>query len=393
MRKKKIYIEPTWKLHIGYHVKELIPSPPEGYEFITKGGLVERVADRASRYQLAGSMVDWAAGHVPLFLIKSHLDRFMKKSPPDAVLTYSCNHLVFRKEPWVLDLGRVWELIGHNVRHFYRYKGIIEEAFASPYCQRILCWTEFSRQTCLSVLNCTGFEGKIDVVPRAVYAKKFVKSYNDDKVRFLFVGSANLAGLFEYRGGKEILEAFDILSAKYKNLELVIRSDISPAIKKRYARHLANPNVTVIEGFIPWEQVEQLYQSSDIFFFPCHYESWQIILEAMSYELPVIAIDLEGVSEFLKDGESGFLVQESEYVPQIQDGLPLSTASPLVRKAIKTTDRRLVQDLVEKASILIEDRDLRRKMGAAGRWQVEHGENSVERRKAKLKEVFDQATS
>ena len=41
----------------------------------------------------------------------------------------------------------------------------------------------------------------------------------------------------------------------------------------------------------------------------------------------------------------------------------------------------------------VEDRDLRRKMGAAGRWQVEHGKNSVERRKAKLKEVFDQATA
>lgn len=378
---------------MGYHIKELIPYPPDGYEFVIRGGLDERMSDRASRYQFAQSMVEGAFVRFPVVLIKSRLDRFMRKPPPDAVLTFSCHHLVFRKEPWVVEIGRIWELIGFNLTHFHRYKGIIEEAFASENCKRVLCWTEFSRQTCLSVLNCTGFEHKIDAVPRAVYAKKFTKRYDDDKVKFLFVGSANLAGLFEYRGGKEILEAFDILSARYKNLELVIRSDISPATRKRYERHLANPNVKVIRGFLPWGQVEQIYQSSDIFFLPCHYESWQIILEAMSYELPVIAIDLEGVSEFVKDGESGFLVQESEYVPQFQDGLPLPQVSPMVRKALKTTDPRLVQDLVEKASILIEDRDLRRKMGAAGRWQVEHGECSVERRKAKLKEVFDQATS
>jgi glycosyltransferase involved in cell wall biosynthesis len=392
VKAKKIYIEPTWKLHMGYHVKELIPYPPEGYEFVTRGGWDERLFDRASSGRGASSLSDWAAYHIPLFLIKSYVDRFTKK-PPDARLTYSCHHLVFRNEPWVVEVGRIWEMIGHNPRHFYRFRGIIERAFASENCKRVLCFTEFSRKTCLSVLNCQGFEHKIDVLPRAVYAKEFVKSCNHDKVRLLFVGSANLAGLFEYRGGKELLEAFSILSGEYENLELVIRSDIPPALKERYEQVLAQPNVTVLEGFLPWEQVEQLYQSSDIFFFPCHYESWQIILEAMSYGLSVIAIGLEGVSEFVKDGESGFLVPEAEGVPSIQEGLPLANASPQVRKALRRTDSRLVQALVEKASMLIEDRALRRRMGTAGRWQVEQGDCSLERRKAKLKEVFDLATS
>jgi glycosyltransferase involved in cell wall biosynthesis len=392
METKKVYIEPTWKLHIGYHVKELIPYPPEGYEFVTRGGWDERFFDRASSRGVASSLSDWAAYHIPLFLIKSYVDRFTKK-PPDARLTYSCHHLVFRNEPWLVEIGRIWEMIGHSPKHFYRYKGIIERAFASENCKRVLCFTEFSRKTCISVLNCQGFEHKIDVLPRAVHAKKFTKNHKRDGVRFLFVGSANLAGLFEYRGGKEVLEAFSILSRRYKNLELVIRSDIPPALKQRYDQVLAQPNVTVLEGFLPWGQVEEIYQQSDLFFFPCHYESWQIILEALSYELPVIAIDLEGVSEFLKDGESGFLVSEAEGVPSIQNGLPLANASPQVRKALRRTDSRLVQNLVEKASILIEDGALRRRMGAAGRWQVEEGDCSLQRRKAKLKEVFDQATS
>lgn len=392
MEAKKVYVEPTWKLHMGYHVKELIPYPPEGYEFVTRGGWDERLFDRASSRRVASSLSDWAAYRIPLFLIKSYVDRFTKK-PPESLLTYSCHHLVFRNEPWVVEIGRIWEMIGHSPRHFCRFKGIIERAFASENCKRALCFTESARKTCLSVLNCQGFEDKIDVLPRAVHPKKFTKSYKRDGVRFLFVGSANLSGLFEYRGGKEILEAFSILSRRYKNIELVIRSDIPPALRERYRKVLAQPNVTVLEGFLPWGQVEEIYQESDLFFFPCHYESWQIILEAMSYELPVIAIDLEGVSEFLTDGESGFLVPEAEGVPSVQDGLPLANASPLVRKALQQTDPGLVEALVEKASILIEDGALRRRMGAAGRWQVERGACSLERRKAKLKEVFDQATS
>jgi glycosyltransferase involved in cell wall biosynthesis len=171
----------------------------------------------------------------------------------------------------------------------------------------------------------------------------------------------------------------------------VIRSDISPEIKKRYRRLLANSRVRVIDGLLPWREVEHLYQTSDIFFFPCHYESWQITLEAMSYEMPVISIDLEGVSEFVKDGETGFLLKESEHVPQVEDGLPVSQVYPRVLRALDNPDPRLVFDLVRKASLLIENQDLRRKMGVAGRRRVEHGENSLACRNAGLKEVFDRA--
>ncbi|MGI0079062.1 MAG: hypothetical protein ACRECH_05510 [Nitrososphaerales archaeon] len=31
----KIYIEPSYKLHVGYHLNELVPFPPPGYEFVT----------------------------------------------------------------------------------------------------------------------------------------------------------------------------------------------------------------------------------------------------------------------------------------------------------------------------------------------------------------------
>jgi glycosyltransferase involved in cell wall biosynthesis len=391
MERKKVYLEPAWKLHMGYHVRQLIPFPPDGYEFITRNGLDERLSDRASGYQLTQSLISQLYIRLPVPLMKARWDSLTKKPPGDAILTFASNHLVFRKEPWIADIGRIWEVIGYNLRHFRRYQKVVEEAFASDNCKGVLCWTEFSRNTCLSALDCRGFEHKLDAIPLAVAPMNFTREFVDDRVRLFFIGSANLAGQFELRGGKEVLEAFDLLSNKYNNIELIIRSDISPAIKKRYESQLSDPSVRVIDGFLPWREVEKLYQTSDIFFFPCHYESWQITLEAMSYELPVISIGLEGVSEFIKDGETGYLVPESERVPQIRDGLPVSQAHPQVLRALQATDPRLVNDLVEKASLLIEDKELRRKMGAAGRWQVEHGKNSLAYRNTKLKEVFDRA--
>lgn len=391
METKKVYLEPAWKLHMGYHVRQLIPFPPDGYEFVTRNGLDERLSNRASGYRLAQSVITQLFIRLPLPLMKARWDSLTKKPPRDAVLTFASNHLVFRKEPWVADIGRIWEVIGYNLRHFRRYQRIIEEAFASDNCKGVLCWTDFSKNTCLSALNCRGFEHKIDAIPLAVAPRNFIRKFDDDKVRLFFIGSANLAGQFELRGGKEVLEAFDSLCTRHKNIELVIRSDISPSIRKRYQRQLSNPRVRVIDGLLPWQEVEQIYQTSDIFFFPCHYESWQITLEAMSYELPVISIDLEGVGEFVREGETGYLVEESARVPRIQDGLPVSQTYPQVLRALENTDPRLVNDLVEKASLLIEDKDLRRKMGAAGRWQVEYGKNSIAYRNARLKEVFDRS--
>jgi len=48
---------------------------------------------------------------------------------------------------------------------------------------------------------------------------------------------------------------------------------------------------------------------------------------------------------------------------------------------------------VEKTSSIIENPELRRQTGKAGRWEVEHGKFSIERRNEKLKRIFDEATA
>jgi glycosyltransferase involved in cell wall biosynthesis len=52
----------------------------------------------------------------------------------------------------------------------------------------------------------------------------------------------------------------------------------------------------------------------------------------------------------------------------------------------------MVQRFIEKVSILIENSELRRQMGQAGRREVEEGGFSVRRRNPALKRIFDKAT-
>jgi len=391
---KKVYIEPVFKLHRGYHCKELIPFPPSGYQFVTAHENSDRAFHWLSGKMLSAEILETLSSRIPLFLWKSEVDKFCRSRPSEADLTFSCHHLILREEPWVLETGRIWDVISYNLKHFWKFKPLLETVFASDSCKKVLCFTEFSKETCKRVLDCTGFKEKIDVLPRAVHAKKFIRRNNSNRVRLLFVGSGNLVGEFEYRGGKEVLEVFQRLSRSYNNVELTIRSDIPSHVAGVYSKILGDPRVKVINRILSENELKMMYESSDIFFFPSHYESWQITLEAMSYELPVVSIGLEGVPEFVEHGKTGFLVEESRNIPCFQDGLPLPTLSPVVKKAVaKPPDERLVQDLLEPLELLIEDKDLRASMGARARYEVEHGRHSIAHRNTKLKQVFDEATS
>jgi len=46
--------------------------------------------------------------------------------------------------------------------------------------------------------------------------------------------------------------------------------------------------------------------------------------------------------------------------------------------------------LVEKASLLIENKEFRRKIGKAARQEVETGKHSINYRNQKLKQIFDE---
>jgi len=388
---KLIYLDVAGRMHSLY--KELLLSPPSGYRFVTIESDWDKVSAIVSRTDILYSLqLNVLARLFPPNLVKAYLERF-KKPPNGTVLTYSTGHLVFRKEPWVVDMEFVTQLAGYNIKHFKRFRWLIEKVFASEYCKKIICWTEAGKKTILYNLDCENFVDKIEVVPLAVHKKNFVKDYNNrETVRLLFVGSVNIPGEFEYKGGKEVLEAFFLLRKRYKNLELVIRSDIPSELKAKYGGRLEN--VKLIEGIIPWEQLEQEFKAAEIFLFPTHSTPGLAILDAMSYELPVVTTNVWANTELVKDGKTGFVIEKSNRIPYYTENfIPNWSHYPTSKfmKIIRATDPLVVKELVKKTSVLIEDEGLRRSMGRAGRKEIEDGKFSISKRRKTLKKIFDEA--
>lgn len=56
------------------------------------------------------------------------------RPPKDALLSYSTDQLVFRPEPWVVEVEYASLLLGADVRHMRRFRGVLEGALASPFC-------------------------------------------------------------------------------------------------------------------------------------------------------------------------------------------------------------------------------------------------------------------
>ena len=385
---KKIYLDVAGKTHSLYN--ETINYPPEGYEFISEPVSWDKTSRVISNIGFIYSFQKNALNKLsPVNLAKAYLDRF-KKIPSDADLTYSSGHLIFRKEPWVVDLEYVTHLAGYSYRHFRRYQRIIEKVLRSENCKKIMPWTDAGNKTISLTIKDKEILNKVETMYLSVHKKNFIKQYNKDKIKLLFVGSANIPKDFEIKGGKEVLEAFSKLNEKHDNLELVIRSYVPQRIKQKYEKL---KNIKIIDEIIPWEQLEQEFKSSDIFLFPSYHTPALAILDAMSYELPVITTDVWANPELVNDGKTGFVIKKSDMIQYYTENFIPNWSAPESLKTIKKmTDPQVVKELVEKTSILVEDENLRRKMGKAGRQEIESGRFSIEKRNEKLKRIFDEAT-
>lgn len=65
-----------------------------------------------------------------------------------------------------------------------------------------------------------------------------------------------------------------------------------------------------IVGFVPREEVNRYYAAADLFVFPSMTETQGlVVLEAMNYGLPAIAVGGGGASENILDGVNGFVVK------------------------------------------------------------------------------------
>jgi glycosyltransferase involved in cell wall biosynthesis len=344
-----------------------------------------------AKYNVSYRLQAFMGNFIPIQLLKSHFNK-LKSPPKGSVLTYSLTHLVLRKEPWILDMGNELPyLLAWNEKHLEEYKDKIKEALNSNYCLKIICRVNKGKEAFLATFG-EELEGKVEVVYWGTIPKNFKREYNKERVKILFVNSGNIntALHFYAKGGAEVVEAFKVLSQKYDNIELVIRSGMPQSLKRKLTRL---SRVKVIDKPISWTELEKEWLSADIFVLPNHINTpAQVFLDAMSYGLPVVTTDTWANSELIENGKTGFLVHNPRSA-HFQEGPILHLTHPeFINEIMKGPEHRVVEGLIKAISALIENPELRKKMGEASRWEIEYGKFSLKKRNEKLKKIFDETT-
>jgi glycosyltransferase involved in cell wall biosynthesis len=159
------------------------------------------------------------------------------------------------------------------------------------------------------------------------------KEFGFEERDVCIVGIGRLA---PQKGFDYAIQAFGRLAGKYPQVKLVIAGGGDDAAYRQQASAAGVGDRVVFTGFR--DNIPGLMQAADIYWLTSRSEGMpNTMLEAMAAKIPVVAFNIAGVSEVLRNGENGLLVPFEDI-----DGMAAATA-------------RLIDDAV-----------LRRRLGEAG---------------------------
>ena len=330
--------------------KEMINYPPKNVRY--KVSLIPNTAynDIFTRYVKRAVTKAQGILQVP---------RMMHSTADSDIIHSTRGVLMTNKKPWVVDVEMAASFVGSmNWNSLKRpiTKRIISKYLSSDYCKKILPYSYAAKKNMEDWIDCRKFKDKIEVIHPSYHTTK-IKRNPSDEVTISFVCRTSPIDLdFYTKGGHDLLKAFQILNKKYDNINLKIKGTIPMHLRKNLK------NITFVEKNLSREKFykEFLYKP-DIYVQPTLVDTFAIaVIEAMSVGLPVMATDMFAMPEIIENGYNGFLINSKmkwdKYVkfdPKYrQFNIDAAKYHP-----------EMIKDMVKKLSILIEDKNLRKKMG------------------------------
>jgi len=135
--------------------------------------------------------------------------------------------------------------------------------------------------------------------------------------RFRSVGEVSLLFLGALGNRKGIFDLLEVLS-KYKDefkgrLKLIVGGNGEVKRFEEFVSKMKLEDIVEYKGWVSGNQKVQLLQNSDIYILPSHNEGLPLsILEAMTFELPIISTYVGGIPEIVEDGVNGYLVKPGD---------------------------------------------------------------------------------
>ncbi|MEO0101218.1 MAG: glycosyltransferase family 4 protein [candidate division WOR-3 bacterium] len=182
---------------------------------------------------------------------------------------------------------------------------------------------------------------RIVIVPfgAAIEVKKIKREEKNPIPQLLFVGR-----LVERKGVEYLIRAFAEVRKETPAFLTIIGDGKEREKLETLAKELGVGEAVRFTGFISSPELERYYEMCDIFILPAIFDAkgdtemlGVVLLEAMSYQKPVIASGIGGITDIVKHQRTGILVKEKS-----------------------------VGELKEAILALLRDENLRREIGEAG---------------------------
>jgi colanic acid/amylovoran biosynthesis glycosyltransferase len=183
----------------------------------------------------------------------------------------------------------------------------------------VLTCTEYNRQHLLGVADGHGY--KVHVLYHGLPLHKYEPRRQErlgSTIRLLTVGRWT-----EKKGFLELVRALGLLRDRDIDFNLHIIAGAGSSSYERSVRNaiaeVAIEDRVTIEPWLPHERVVEAMRDSDILVLPCVRPANgamdgipNVLIEALSLQLPVVATRISGIPELVRHGETGLLVEERD---------------------------------------------------------------------------------
>ena len=208
-------------------------------------------------------------------------------------------------------------------------------------------------------------ENRVRYIHNAVDANRFKPGERPPSNSLLYVGRVN-----KKKGVEDLIHAMRNLVQKFPSAKLlIIGSDPTGGAYieqvKELAHKLGVDKNIIFVGSVPNREMPSYYQKASIFLFASHGGEGipRSILEAMACGVPVVATEIAGIPEAVKEGVTGFLVPPHD-----------------------------PQSIAEKTATILGDQNLRARLGNNARQKIEE-EFSWEKVIPRIIDVFKEVGS
>lgn len=203
-------------------------------------------------------------------------------------------------------VAMIREIINHSCDYNPLYKKAIK-SFDKVYA--------INEETKIQLERIRG--NKIELLPELAIREDFknvnVERTENETFKIVFVGR-----LIAKKGVAFMLDVLEKLPKEFDWKLDIIGSGSERAAIENQIKNLGLSNKVTLHGNVPFDKIFRAYENADVFFLPSLREtSGNVLLEAMAYKLPIIALNTS-FCRILKEKGCGLFINSEQSLDKIQ---------------------------------------------------------------------------